>query len=554
MTVDVTAVNDAATGAPTISGTARVGQELAADAIAIADVDGLPDVSAFAWQWLRVDGSTETAIPGATGSTYLLVPADAGKKFKVRASFTDLDGHAEALTSAAYPADTQVVQNAAPTGAANTVTVAEDGSYTFAAPEFGFADTDGDALASVRIVTLPAAGKGTLALAGSAVTAAQAIAASELGNLTYAPPANANGAAYASFTFKVSDGTSESASSYTMTVDVTAVNDAATGAPTISGTARVGQVLTADASGIADVDGLPEVSTFAWQWLRVDGGSDTEIAGATGSTYLLVAGDAGKKFKVRVGFTDLDGSAESRTSAAYPASSLVGQNAAPTGANGTVTVAEDGSYTFQASAFGFADTDGDALASVRIVTLPAAGKGTLALGGTAVTAAQAIAASELGNLTYTPPANANGAAYASFTFKVSDGTSESASSYTMTVDVTAVNDAATGAPTISGTARVGQELAADASGIADVDGLPDVSAFAWQWLRVDGSTDTAIPGATGSTYLLAAADAGKKFKVRASFTDLDGTPRNADQRGVPGVGVGRAEQCADGDPGARSSI
>ena len=143
------------------------------------------------------------------------------------------------------------------------------------------------------------------------MTAAQAIAASELGNLTYAPPANANGAAYASFTFKVSDGTSESASSYTMTVDVTAVNDAATGAPTISGTARVGQELAADASAIADVDGLPEVSTFAWQWLRVDGGSDTEIAGATGSTYLLVAGDAGKKFKVRVGFTDLDGSAES---------------------------------------------------------------------------------------------------------------------------------------------------------------------------------------------------------------------------------------------------
>ena len=87
MTVDVTAVNDAATGAPTISGTARVGQELDGrrELGAIADVDGLPDVSAFAWQWLRVDGSiAETAIPGATGSTYLLVAGDAGKKFKVR--------------------------------------------------------------------------------------------------------------------------------------------------------------------------------------------------------------------------------------------------------------------------------------------------------------------------------------------------------------------------------------------------------------------------------------------------------------------------------------
>ena len=463
------------------------GRSSTADASAIADVDGLPDVSAFAYQWVRVDGGNEADIDGATGSTYRPVAADAGKQVRVRVNFTDKLGGEESAISEVYPNPGTIVQNTAPTGADRTVTVAEDGSYTFQASEFGFADTDGDALASVRIVALPAAGKGTLALGGMAVTANQEIAASELGKLTYTPPANANGSGYASFAFKVSDGTSESASPYLMTVDVTAVNDAATGAPTISGTARVGQVLTAEVSGIADdADGLPEASTFAWQWLRVDGGNDTEIAGARAKTYRLVAGDAGKKFKVRVEFTDLEGFAESLTSAAYPADMQVGPNAAPTGANGTVTVAEDGSYSFRASEFGFADTDGDALASVRIVTLPAAGKGTLALGGTAVTANQEIAASELGTLTYAPPANANGSGYASFSFKVSDGTSESASPYLMTVDVTAVNDAATGAPTISGTARVGQVLTADASGIADdADGLPEVSTFAYQWLRVD---------------------------------------------------------------------
>ena len=122
-----------------------------------------------------------------------------------------------------------------------------------------------------------------------------------------------------------------------MTIDVTAVNDAATGEPTITGTARVGQVLTADASGIADVDGLPAASTFAWQWLQVDSGSDTVIAGATARTYRLVAGDAGKKLKVRVGFTDLDGTAEALTSAAYPADTQsVEQNNAM-----TVTLALD---------------------------------------------------------------------------------------------------------------------------------------------------------------------------------------------------------------------
>ena len=522
VTINVTSVSDAATGEPTISGTARVGQVLTADAGGVADVDDLPAASTFAWQWLRVDSGSDTEIGGATAKTYRLAPADAGKKFKVRVEFTDLEGFAESRTSAAYPASSSVGQNTAPTGANKTVTVAEDGSYTFAAPAFGFADTDGDALASVRITALPVAGKGTLALDGSAVTVDRVIGASEFGKLTYTPPADANGPGYASFAFKVSDGTSESASPYTMTVDVTAVNDAATGAPTISGTARVGQVLTAEASGIADVDGLPAPSAFSWQWLRVDSGSDTEIGGATAKTYRLAPADAGKKFKVRVEFTDLEGFAESRTSAAYPASSSVGQNTAPTGANKTVTVEEDGSYTFAASAFGFADTDGDALASVRITAPPAAGKGTLALDGTAVTADREIAASEFGKLTYTPPADANGSGYASFAFKVSDGTSESASPYTMTVDVTAVNDAATGLPTISGTARVGQVLTAEASGIADVDGLPAASAFSWQWLRVDGGNDTAISGATSQTYLLAAADAGKKFKVRVGFTDLDG--------------------------------
>ena len=155
--------------------------------------------------------------------------------------------------------------------------------------------------------------------------------------------------------FKVSDGVSESAAASRMTIDVTAVNDPATGAPTISGTARVGQTLTADASGIADdADGLPAPSTFSYQWLRVDGGSATEIQGAESKTYRLVAADAGAKFKVTVSFTDLDGHAEALTSTAYPAGSPVEQNAAPTGSANTVMVAEDTAHTFQASEFGFA--------------------------------------------------------------------------------------------------------------------------------------------------------------------------------------------------------
>ena len=80
-------------------------------------------------------------------------------------------------------------------------------------------------------------------------------------------------------------------------------NSAATGAPTITGTAEVGQTLTADPSEIADLNGM-ETATLSYQWVRNDGHSDTRIGDATGSTYKLVAADETHTIKVKVSFTD----------------------------------------------------------------------------------------------------------------------------------------------------------------------------------------------------------------------------------------------------------
>ncbi len=104
--VKLDATNRAATGAPTVSGTAKVGEELTANMGNIGDPDGLPDTypDDYDFQWVRVDGSDETDITGATAGTYTLAAADEGRKIKVRVSFTDDGGDGEALTSAAYPA------------------------------------------------------------------------------------------------------------------------------------------------------------------------------------------------------------------------------------------------------------------------------------------------------------------------------------------------------------------------------------------------------------------------------------------------------------------
>ena len=200
-------------------------------------------------------------------------------------------------------------------------------------------------------------------------------------------------------------------------------------------------------------------------------------------------------------------------------------NAAPTAADGTVTTDEDTAYAFDASDFGFADTDtGDGLASVRMVTLP--GSGTLAVSGSAVSADQEVAASDLGgNLTYTPAADEHGIGYASFRFRVSDGTAESASDYTMTIDVTPVNDApSAGTVSIDATApMVGDELTASTAGVADPDGLPDPFEPTWQWYRTPaGGAEAVISGAASATYTVVEADLGAALTAKASWTDLGG--------------------------------
>ena len=79
-----------------------------------------------------------------------------------------------------------------------------------------------------------------------------------------------------------------------------------------------------------------------------------------------------------------------------------------------------GSPRSTATSFRYADRDGDALASVTIVPLPASGRGTLTRGEGTVTAGDSVTRTPLdaGTFTYSPPAGATGAGYASFTFTV----------------------------------------------------------------------------------------------------------------------------------------
>ncbi len=319
--------NTPPTGLPAISGTTTQGETLTVDTSGISDADG-PASLPFTYQWNRRSGSTDTAIGGATNSTYILTQDDVGQMITVSVRYTDAGNTSE-------------------------------------------------------------------------------------GPLTSVP-----------------------------TAAVANTNDAPTGVPTISGTTTQGETLTADTSGITDVDG-PASLPFTYQWNRRSGSTDTAISGATNSTYILTQDDVGETITVTVRYTDAGNTQESLTSQAVSIEAAA--NTPPTTTGLAVSTNEDTPYTFAAGDFNFNDTDsGDNLVEVRIDSLPASANGSLALSSTAVTAGDMIAAAAIPNLVYTPVTNVNGDA--TFTFSVSDGTAFSATA-TATVTVTPVNDA----PTLSGT-------------------------------------------------------------------------------------------------------
>ena len=123
---------------------------------------------------------------------------------------------------------------------------------------------------------------------------------------------------------------------------------------------------------------------------------------------------------------------------------LANLNELPTSANATLTIKEDTATKVPTSLFKFTDKDkGQTLQSVIVTSLPA--HGLLKLLGSTVQVDEAIPIASItaGNLTYEGEPNGNGVAYASMSFKVNDGMGSSASSYTLTFNATAVNDAPT---------------------------------------------------------------------------------------------------------------
>ena len=522
-----------ATGLPVISGRALVGHTLTADKSLIIDANGLEN-AVFYYFWEADDDS----IPGATGTTYTPVEADVGKVITVIVAYVDGSGRGQSMTSpATLPVMTEEAAAAAAFADSLRYVANADGSVTL------HWNAPSDEVTGYRILR----SRHTLG------EREMLVYVSDTGGTatTFTDTGLVAGVPHSYRVQAIRDGElGERTKSFKTKVFPLRkpTNSPATGAPAISGTAQVGETLTADISSIADEDGLENVtkdylwaingssgkigSKYAYQWLvdGADSGSGDHHAGYNNTTYTLTEDDVGKAMSVRVTFVDDAGYQETLTSAATdPVAPAPQPNSPARGAptiGGTAQVGE----TLTVDTSGITDEDGldDSSFTHQWVREDS------------VMVASAARS-------YTPTDGDRGKSVKVRVSFTDDAGNRETRTSTQTAAVEARSDSpATGAPTIRGTAQVGKTLTADITGISDADGLSGET-FSYQWVSGDGTTDTDMEGATGSTYTLAAADQGRSVKVRVTFTDGGGNEETLTSAPTEPV-------LGDGPPGAPRNL
>ncbi|MFP5441135.1 MAG: Ig-like domain-containing protein [Gammaproteobacteria bacterium] len=350
-------------------------------------------------------------------------------------------------------------------GSTDTATVTVTVSNT--APT---ADNDGPYVATEDTVLNVAVGSGVLVgdsdANGDGITAVKladptkgSVTLNADGSFSYTPFLNQTGAD--SFTYRAFDGTAYSAAA-TVTLSITAVNDAPTAANDSYSTDEAVAIVRNAATGVRANDSDPETATASLTVTLVANPSNgTLTLGSDGSfTYTPNAYYNGfDSFTYRVS----DGALQS--SIATVTISVAAVNDPPVAVNDTYAATEDTPLVVPAGTGVLAndtDVEGNPLSAV-LVTAPS--KGGLTLNAN-------------GSFTYTPNLNTNGAD--TFQYRANDGFVNSDNIATVMIGVTAVNDA----PVLSGLPdRTVEELSAmgsiNAAAVTYLSDPDDSTGFTW---------------------------------------------------------------------------
>ena len=294
--------NTPATGTVTITGTVGIGELLTAHASGITDADGLTDPE-FLVLWLAGPTSDPTDANirfFAYQERYHVRPLDAGLRIMVAVSFYDDAGNLEAIHSAA----TAVVATVAPAPPRNLTassTAQGELSLRWQGPSWSIQDwldqrsnvgNGGSDITGYKVQWKLSTGSWNVPADVSEQTAAAETHTNTITNLT-------GGQTY---TLRViaTNGVGDSQPSREIT---RAINRFATGAPTITGTPRVGEVLTVDTSSITDEDGLTK-PRFSNGWRVVPPWNDVLLRLYNRRDYLVPPVDVGRTIEARVSFID----------------------------------------------------------------------------------------------------------------------------------------------------------------------------------------------------------------------------------------------------------
>jgi hypothetical protein len=293
--------------APSISGTAMVGQTLTGNAGAWSGVS-----ISYAYQWLRCDsaGNACAAIAGAGAASYATASADVGRTLRFAVTATNKNG---ALTVASNPSSVVAPPPAPPSPPLNTALPQISGTAQAGQTLTGSNGTWSGTPTSYAYQwqRCDSLGASCANLAGATSTSYGLGAADVGARLRFVVSAANQG------------GTTPASSGATNAVVAAPVAPASapasTALPQVTGTAQVGQTLT---TSNGTWSGTP--TSYAYQWRRCDsaGANCTNVLGATATTYMVATGDTGATFRANVTATNAVGSS----------SAVSGQSAAVTAA------------------------------------------------------------------------------------------------------------------------------------------------------------------------------------------------------------------------------
>jgi hypothetical protein len=474
------------TVSPTLSGSAQDGAVIS---VSNGTWTGSATIT-YAYQWQSSpDGTTWSNVASATSSSYTSTSGDVGKLLRAQVTGTNGAGSSTAITSAS----TAVTAAAATTPPTNTSPPTVSGTATVGQTLTG--------------------GNGTWS--GSAtITFAYQWQTSTDGGATWT---NISGATASTYTIVAGDsgnalrlgvtgtnayGNATAYSASTGAVGAAGTPPTNTAIPTISGTAQVGQSLTA-ASG--SWSGSPAI-TYAYQWQSSpDGSTWTNISGATGSVYNIVAGDNSNYIRVSVTGTNGFGNATAFSGASAqvtnPASTPPSNTSLPTisgtaqqgqtltGGNGSWSGSPTITYSLQWQV----SPDGSTWANISGAT----------------SATYLLSASEVGKFVRFGVTGTN-------TF----GNSTAYSTSTSAITASGVAPSNSSLPTLSGTPQDGQTLVGASGSWA---GSAPIS-YSYQWqTSPDATTWSDLAGATSTGYALTSGDVGNYIRVKVSATNAYGS-------------------------------